>query len=108
MRVVNLTPHTIVLSKDGKRKVYPKSDIIVRVDLVYTEVGELDGFPVYAHNVLNKSNMPPVKEGVTYIVSALVLMQVKYDGRTDCVAPDSNHGLRDVEGNIISVPGWIK
>ena len=107
MTIVNLTPHVIVLSLKGKRKTYPKSGTIARVDLDYVSDGELDGFPVHVNRVL-KSNMPPAIPGVTYIVSALVLMQVKYAGRTDCIAPDSNHALRDYSGNIISVPGWIR
>ena len=107
MKIINLTPHTIVLSFKGKRKTYQKSGIVARVNLDYTPDGELDGFPIHVNRVL-KSNMPPVIPGVMYIVSALVLMQVKYAGRTDCVAPDSNHALRDYKGNIISVPGWLK
>lgn len=107
MEIINLTPHVIVLSSKGKQRTYRKSGTVARVDLDYTPDGELDGFPVHVNRVL-KSNMPPVVPGVTYIVSALVLMQVKYAGRKDCIAPDSNHALRDYSGNIISVPGWLR
>jgi len=107
MKLVNLTPHTIILSDGNKTVSYPRSRTVARVDLDYTTIGELDGFPISTTRIL-KSNMPEPEEGYMFIVSALVLQQCKYAGRTDCVAPDSNHATRDNEGNIVSVPGWIQ
>ena len=106
MQYINLTPHVIVVSTLGKVKSYQRSGTIIRVDQNYRTIGEADGFPVRANHKLDHY-MPPVVPGITYIVSALVLMQVKHAGRTDCLAPDSNHANRDHDGNIISVPGWL-
>jgi len=107
MKLVNLTPHTITINSNNKTVSYPRSRTVARVDLDYTVIGELDGFPINTTRIL-QSNMPEPKEGYMFIVSALVLQQCKYAGRKDCLSPDSNHATRDNEGNIVSVPGWIQ
>jgi len=108
MQVINLTPHTIaVINNDlGLSKVYKKSGTVIRTSLDYENVKLVDGFPVVTtRNLL--SPLPAQKPDTVYIVSAVVLQQARYLGRTDFVAPDSNHASRDYAGNIISVPGWV-
>ena len=51
--------------------------------------------------------LPKQKEGVVYIVSAIVLTAAKAVGRTDCVAPNTAQAKRNDQGHIISVPGFI-
>jgi hypothetical protein len=52
-------------------------------------------------------NLPDPQPGVIYIVSALVAQAAK---RADVVSPATGHPLarRDQNGQIISVPGFVR
>lgn len=101
MTFINLTPHPIVLN-DGR--VFEPSGVIARVSANHTpfvdgiakvEFGEVLGLPA------------EIREGVHYIVSALVAQACK---RPDVVAPATGHSqaVRNEKGHITSVPGFVR
>ena len=53
-------------------------------------------------------DLPAPQDDTIYIVSALVLSAAKAAGRTDCVAPDTANAVRDDNGHIVSVPGFVR
>lgn len=102
MKYINLTPHNIHLN-DGR--IIERSGIIARVSSSYTEFvndiatvtfGEVENLPEPAIDVL-------------YIVSALVKQAIG-NKRNDLVVPATGHKdcKRNSEGQIISVPGFIR
>ena len=104
VKVINLTPHAIVVESEGKRKVYEPSGSVVRMSTEATKVAEVDGFDI-VKNVITGSNLPDPVEGTYYLVSAMVL--AAFPNRIDLLAPDTNNAVRNEKGHIISVPGFV-
>ncbi len=106
MNIINTTPHEIVLDNGTQKKVYPKSDTMVRVvvERVPHEY-KIDGFDLI-DRLVTKHNLPePLPD--TYLI---VSMQVKneFPNRQDLIVPDSINALRNKNGKVISVPGFIR
>ena len=104
MTFVNLTPHAISLN-DGT--VFP-SQGIARVSNSFTD---FDDNMVCSVTYGDVEGLPEPQEGVTYVVSALVLSAVKaVSDRTDVVAPATGHPqcVRNEKGQIVSVPGFVR
>lgn len=99
MEFVNLTPHAIVLN-DGR--VFEPSGVVARVSNTFTDF--VDDVCEVRYGDLE--NVPAPKEGVIYIVSAMVLAA---SNRADLVAPATGHKdcVRN-EGRIVSVPGFVR
>lgn len=107
VKFVNLTPHDINVRLGEQEFVFPASGKVARVavtqqprqpivfngveiPVVSTEFGEVEG-------------LPESKEGVIYIVSALVLTALK-GSRADVVAPDTGRTcIRDDKGHIVAI-----
>lgn len=99
---INLTPHSIKLN-DGRE--FP-SEGVARVTDTYTEFDEA-GICFVSHGEIN--GLPAPREGVRYIVSAMVLTAAKEKGRNDVVAPATGHpNCVRRDGFIVSVPGFVK
>lgn len=97
---VNLTPLAIVMN-DGR--VFEPSGVLARVSNSFTEFDENGVCSVVYGDV---ENVPKPKEGVLYIVSAMVLAA---SDRSDLVAPATGHPACVREnGRIVSVPGFVK
>ena len=99
----NYTPHAITLN-DGSTFA---SEGLARVSATFSSFDE--------NGVCNQqfgdiTGLPEPTDGVLYIVSALVLIAVKLQGRTDCVAPATGHPdcVRNDKGFIVSVPGFVR
>ena len=105
MKLLNLTPHDITVTNGNGTKVYPASGTVARVNTTSLEVGNLDGFVVTKQSVTGH-NVPAPQDGVTYIVSAMVLAQLP--DRDDLVAPDTSNATRNDKGHIVSVPAFTK
>ena len=67
-------------------------------------MGEVDGFEIVSTRVTG-DNLPEPKEGVFYIVSAMV--KALRPDRKDLLAPNTGAAKRNEKGHIISVPGFI-
>lgn len=99
----NYTPHTITLN-DGREYA---SEGLARVSATFSKFDE-NG--VCSQQFGDVTGLPEPTDGVLYIVSALVLIAVKLQGRTDCVAPATGHPecVRNDKGFIVSVPGFVR
>ena len=102
MKIVNLTPHTVDLVRDGQIvESIPPTGEPARVSVESTIIGKINGFPL-RKNVYGKVvNLPEREEGIIYIVSALVAQAVKY--RYDIFVTDG--AVRDADGKIIGCTG---
>jgi ABC-type cobalt transport system substrate-binding protein len=101
MNYVNLTPHAINLN-DGRR--FSASGQVARVQASYTPFADDICRQVFGE----VENLPAPQEGVRYIVSGMVLGAVV--NRDDVVAPATGHPdtVRNEQGHIISVPGFVR
>ena len=106
MKLINLTPHDVVVEyKDGTRKVYPSSGQVARVEIEDVCVGHINGLPVYKGKPKKLVGIPNPQDGVLYIVSLFVLQNANRD---DLISPDTSNVIRDDEGKIVAVRGWRK
>ena len=102
MKIVNATPHDIKLN-DGT--VFPASGQVARVSVNQVDDGDINGIPVKKNTYGEVEGIPEPRDGVVYIVSAMV---VGNSDRTDLVAPDTGNALRNDQGHIVSVPGFVR
>jgi len=104
-KIVNLTPHDITIT-DGPT--FPPSGTVARVSVQQVDAGAINGIPVKTQTFGDIVDLPDPADDTVYIVSALVLSAAKAAGRTDCVAPDTANAVRDDNGHIVSVPGFVR
>ena len=105
MKIINLTPHAITIT-DGPT--FPPSGKVARVSVQQVDDGMIDGVPVKKQTFGDIVDLPSPAPDTVYIVSSLVLSAAKAAGRTDCVAPDTANAVRDENGHIVSVPGFVR
>ena len=104
-KIINLTPHAINIT-DGPT--FPPSGKVARVSVQQVDDGVIGGVPVKKQTFGDIVDLPDPADDTIYIVSALVLSAAKAAGRTDCVAPDTANAVRDDNGHIVSVPGFVR
>ena len=116
--IFNFTPHTINFYKEDDcvfnkaTKSYdlvdaakawlvlqPEEAPIPRCTTSEVPDGTLGGIPMIQITFGEVENLPPQKEGVLLIVSAMVANAGRKQGRTDLVTPA--HMVRDHAGNIL-------
>jgi hypothetical protein len=128
--VVNLTPHalTIILS-NSEKLIVPSSGIVARASTSYEEIEplKLDGHTVPVSRVIhgpikffNRDGKPVSVEEVKKVIAGaetIVVPQLlasytqelkKLLGVSRVLAPDTARALRDEQGKIIGVPGFIE
>lgn len=105
-RIINGTPHdvNIIDYKGNIIKTYPTIGNPIRLGYKVVVVGSLDGVPVTQY-VPTESNLPDPSKGTVYIVSALI--KQLYPQRHDLVSPNTTGALKDENGNIIGVKGFL-
>ena len=103
MNFVNLTPHVVRLNNGIS---FEPSGVVARVSADLQEVETINGVKLFRQTFGEVEGLPEEIPGTIYIVSALVLNAVD---RGDCVAPatGSKETIRDENGQIISVPGFV-
>ena len=109
--IKNLTPHAInIVDQDGNiiktiKSVDGYSPIRIPKDTVDTNITIL-GIPLVRKVVkIDEVQLPAPEDGVTFLVSGLVLDFVKkHTTRTDFVAPDTDRAVRNDKGHIVGVP----
>ena len=106
MKLINLTPHDIVVQKeDGTRVTYPASGQVARVEIEDACVGDIDGIPIYKGKAKKVEGIPNPQDGVMYVVSLFVL---QHANREDLISPNTSDAIRDDKGRITAVRGWRK
>ena len=116
MKLINLTPHTIVLDNErGERFVYP-SQGVARVSstpgLAMLSGGD-EPIPVDIYKAPTwgaVEGLPAPEPGIWYLVSALVAQRLEGQGRRDVVSPGTgpNDGAIRENGQIIAVTRLIQ
>ena len=104
VQFINATPHAIKLN-DGR--VFEPSGSIARVA---QSISDFDESGIATQSFGEVTGLPAPQPGTIYIVSAMVLGRAQAEGRTDVVAPATGHKdcVRDDNGRIVSVPGFLK
>ena len=111
MKIVNLTPHAIVVRQtDGSDLTIPASGTVARVSSTPGAViGTLAGAPVLAAPTWGDvTGLPDPMPGTAYVVSALVLARCA--GRADVVAPatgPADGAVRGWDGRIVAVTRFV-
>ena len=107
MKIINLTPHDIVV----KGMTFPKTGNAIRLTTSYSVPDPKTGFvtKTVTNPVLvtpeGELPLPPERKNTYYIVSGVVLSALKGQ-RNDLVAPATGHPdvVRNEAGHIVSVP----
>lgn len=105
MKVVNLTPHEIVVVSNGKRIVYPPSGQVARLISSARHLN-IEGLPeVVEIEYVGVEGLPQPEFDTVYLTSQLVAQYAAGIGRLDVLAPDTDPEsvVRDKEGRIIAV-----
>jgi hypothetical protein len=108
VRIVNLTPHAIVLrGTDGVEATLPPSGTVARVTTVQGTVEAREGFPCLVSTAPTYGaveGLPDAESGVVLIVSAMVLARCA--GRDDVFGPGTgpqDQAIRDEAGRVVAV-----
>jgi hypothetical protein len=104
MKFVNLTPHALTVEGLGT---IPASGSVARVTVNSTDVGSVGGVRLRAQLKGQVSGLPALTEGVTYIVSGMVLDALGGSRRADVVAPDTGPDAVRENGQIVAVRGFV-
>ena len=113
MRVVNLTPHSIVIRNEGEIEIQPSGEV-ARVAMETHETsripvrqeGEFFAVRTFLEVPGPVENLPEPQAGTIFIVSRMVLAAVAH--RTDVFAPDTGaSAFRNAAGQIEAVRGLI-
>jgi hypothetical protein len=106
VKLVNLTPHPVVLVTSDGRHISLPSEGVVRVREVVEEVGklEVDGVVIPLRRKFlsgELEGLPQPEEGTVYIVSFIAAQKAWELGRTDVMAPGDP--VRNEQGHIVGV-----
>lgn len=101
---INLTPHSIKI--DGMGEI-PASGQVARVETRRCCVGGVHGVRLVSQTLGEVQGLPEPRDGVVYVVSALVLSALA-GKRRDVVAPDTGaDAVRSPQGQILAVRGFV-
>ena len=75
-----------------------------------TNSADCNEIPIFNQEFGQIQGLPDPQPDTFYLVSAIVLDAAKASGRTDCLAPATGHHetVRNAQGHIVSVPGFVK
>jgi len=96
MKMINLTPHPIVIINGGETVTLPPSGMVARVTECEREINQINGVPVVKIEYGNVTGLPEPAADTIYIVSAMVAQAVN---RIDLFYPARL--VRDDAGRII-------
>ena len=105
MKVINLTPHPIVITNGPT---FQPSGTVARVSVQQVDAGTIAGIPVKTQTFGDILGLPAPQDDTVFIVSAMVLNAAKAAGRDDVVAPDTANAVSNDDGHIGSVPGFVR
>lgn len=109
MKIINLTPHEVILKNDYLNIKFPPSGVVARINIVPNiefvdyEIDEKIkiSLPVQCTYQIQVVNLPEPQEDTYFIVSSMVASTVK---RPDLLSPLTDTSAeRDEQGKIISV-----
>jgi hypothetical protein len=102
-QIVNLTPHALHVVLGDTTKTLTPSGTVARVSSTSTQVGDLDGIPLFNTTFGQVQDLPDQQDGVLLVVSALVRSALP--DRKDLASPGDL--VRDSSGNVVGCKGLI-
>ena len=106
MKIINATPHPIVVRTPEGDQTFEPSGTLPRVSTIETLTEPIEGLPCVTQSMGDIHGLPDAVPGVVYIVSALVFGA---SDRTDLIAPDTGKGaVRDDKGRILGVTRFLR
>jgi hypothetical protein len=103
MKILNYTPHEIVVHTAETTFTFPPSGKVARVSSTSKGAGSLAGIPCFTTTFGEVEGLPAPEEGVAIIVSGMVMDACK-GKRFDLVAPGEL--VRNAEGQPIGCKGF--
>lgn len=109
MKLINLTPHKVVVMNDDRNilHVINPSGIVARVKMDRVLDGNIDGIPIFKVKFTDVVDVPAPQKDTFFIVSNIVAQALK-GKRNDLIVPDTALAIRDADGRIIGVKGFIR
>ena len=104
MKFVNLTPHALTVEGLGT---LPATGTVARVSVAQRDVGTRGGVRLRTSVKGEVTGIPAPVEGVTYIVSGMVLDALEGSRTGDVVAPDTGADAVRKNGQIVAVRGFV-
>ena len=107
MKFINLTPHKITIFDLYVEKITLPSEGVARVETTEETLEPIDNIPIVSAPIQGPViGLPEPTDGVSYVVSSIVLNHPSVRGRTDVFGPGTgpkHAAMRDEEGRIIGV-----
>lgn len=100
IKIINCTPHAITWMREEEIVFIEPSGIVARVNIEEADLGH--GFVTHLPGEI--IDLPEPQEGKVFLVSGFVFAGTN---RGDVIAPNTNKSIRDENGKIIGVPGFI-
>lgn len=105
MKIVNLTPHAINVVNGENIETFEPTGTVARCTVTSIESGNVNGIPTFREVTGVVVDLPEPQVGTLFIVSRIVFEAAK--DRTDLISPITSRAVRDDNGNIIGVPGFV-
>ena len=106
MKIVNMTPHAIIVRLPECDRVYPPSGQVVRCQVLTETAGidAVDGVPTVLSSFGALEGLPPMEPGVIYLVSTPAAQKAASLGRLDVLSPDTGPtAIRTEKGQVVAV-----
>ena len=102
IKMLNLTPHAIVVETDTGRITFEPAGIIARVDTHTEFVGTVDGIPVVERSYGEVENVLELPCD-PFLVSSMILDRLPKEYSDVAFSPDTGIGaIRDDKGHIVA------
>ncbi len=110
---INLTPHEIVIMEKERNNVclripHPTGCNIARVSTKTKKCSPIHNIETCRIEYGEIQHLPEPRKNTYYIVSLLVGEVGAKNGRTDLIGPNTNEAIRDDNGRIMGVPGFVR
>ena len=108
MKIINLTPHTVNIIKDGEVFVTYPSEGIARAEQVDKKIGSINDIPIYFTSFGAVTGLPKPSPYSFYIVSLATAQAAQRNGRTTGDLLLTSHPVRNEEGTIIGCEAFAQ
>lgn len=105
MNLVNLTPHAINVITGENVQTFEPSGVVARCSVNSVESGNINGIVTFKEVTGDIVDLPEPQENTLFIVSRIVFEAAK--DRVDLISPATSKAVRDENGNIVGVPGFV-
>ena len=108
MKIINLTPHTVNIIKDGKVTATYPSEGIARAEQVDKKIGSINDIPIYSTTFGTVTGLPRPTPYAFYIVSLATVQAAQKNGRTTGDLLITSHPVRNEDGVIIGCEAFAQ